>query len=424
MKKKLLTVLLIAIIVFNFIFTNNVYADDAVPGGQIGADNTALSREQTNSLMEDGRSSDNTEFNFDNFGDYLIGMIMQYIALIFNNFPMAIQGFMTMMARNPDSGPVLSAEPAFSSGFLQNFVVVLTDLTKMFTVERTVFNEVALFNADIFDLESTYTVGITGKETTINQTSAILQLKQSTAGWFYTCRLLAMMINLCILIYVGIKMAMSTIASEEARYKKMLISWAESMIILFFLHYIMAFMLQLGEIVLNILHGLRYDLYAAGQEGFESIILRKIYYAFDQTSGMELFLYSIFFWILTIIQAKFFLTYFKRMLSIMFLAIISPFITVTYPIDKMGDGKAQAFEAWFKELLINVAMQPIHAAIYLVFVFTAGKIAEQAPIVGIIFLLSLGRIENIVRNVFGITNSVTMKNFDTEMKRKGKGKKK
>ena len=107
----------------------------------------------------------------------------------------------------------------------------------------------------------------------------------------------------------------------------------------------------------------------------------------------------------------------------MFLTIIAPFITVTYPIDKMGDGKAQAFEAWFKEYIINIAIQPIHAAIYLVFVFTAGSIAEKAPFVAMVFLLSLGRVENLVRNVFGITDSISMKNFDDELKKGKKGKK-
>ena len=157
-------------------------------------------------------------------------------------------------------------------------------------------------------------------------------------------------------------------------------------------------------------------------EGFETLIMEKIYRAISEQTGMQVFLYSVFFWFLTFIQAKFFITYFKRVLSIMFLTIIASFITVTYPIDKMGDGKAQAFEAWFKEYIINIAIQPIHAAIYIVVVFTAGAIAETAPFVAMIFLLSLGRIENIVRNVFGITDSVSMNNFGDELKGK-KGKK-
>jgi hypothetical protein len=180
----------------------------------------------------------------------------------------------------------------------------------------------------------------------------------------------------------------------------------------------MSFAISLGNTVLNIIYDLREGMTT---EGFETIIMGKIYNAIAEKTGMQVFMYSVFFWFLTFIQVKFFITYLKRTLSIMFLTIIAPFITVTYPIDKLDDGRAQAFEMWFKEYIINIAIQPIHAAIYLIFVFTAGAIAEQAPFVAMVFLLSLGRIENIVRNVFGITDSISMKNFDDELKKGKKG---
>ena len=41
--------------------------------------------------------------------------------------------------------------------------------------------------------------------------------------------------------------------------------------------------------------------------------------------------------------------------------------TVTYSIDKAGDGKAQAFGNWLSEFVMNVLVQPLHAIIYLVF---------------------------------------------------------
>lgn len=411
MKKKLLTVLLIVVIVFNFICTSHVYAEPDDPTTGISPSNGEgrLDQEQVEEQINNGKDS---KGNNPSIGSTLIGLIFQTVALMLNSFPMTVQAFMTQLARNPSG-----AENPLEA--INDFVMDLTDLSSYFTIQRTVFNEVALFNADIFNLESTYKVGTGDNSVTIYQSSAILKLKESTAGWFYTCRLLAMMINLCVLIFIGIKMAISTVASEEARYKKMLISWLESMVVLFLLHYIMSFAIYLGNAVINIIYNLREGM---AVEGFENLVMVKIYNAISERTGMQVFMYSVFFWFLTFIQAKFFLTYFKRVLSIMFLTIIAPFITVTYPIDKMGDGKAQAFEAWFKEYIINIAMQPIHAAVYLVFIFTAGAIAETAPFVAMIFLLSLGRIENIVRNVFGITGSITMKNINEELKGK-KGKK-
>ena len=37
-----------------------------------------------------------------------------------------------------------------------------------------------------------------------------------------------------------------------------------------------------------------------------------------------------------------------------FLTIIAPLVALTYPIDKINDGKAQAFNMWFKEYIFNL----------------------------------------------------------------------
>ena len=179
------------------------------------------------------------------------------------------------------------------------------------------------------------------------------------------------------------------------------------MLVLFLLHYIMYSILYVGEFALNIVNSLRFDAISQGRAvSFEDIIIDRICLAFLINSGTKFFLYSLFFWFLTALHIKFFLTYIKRMFTIFFLVVISPLITVTYPIDKLGNGKAEAFEMWYKELVLNVIIQPIHAIIYLIFIYTAGKIAQKAPWVAMVFLLSLGRVENIIRNIFKITDSV------------------
>lgn len=411
MKKKLVTILLIAVIVFNFIGTSFVYADEPDdPAVSLPESNGEgeITGEQYQQLADNGTDD---EGNKAEVTPSILGTIFQSISLMLNSFPMTVNALMTHLAKNPTG----TEDPLKEA---VEYVVDLVDVSTYFSIQRTVFNEVALFNIDVFNMDSTYKVGIGDKEQEIHQTPALINLKESTAKWFYICRLLAIMINLCVLIYVGIRMAISTVATEEARYKKMLISWAESMVILFFLQYIMTFAIHLGNIVLNIIYNLREGL---NSESFEEVIMAKIFRFLSESSGMQTFMYSVFFWFLVLMQAKFFLTYLKRVLSVMFLTIISPFITVTFPIDKMGDNKAQAFDTWMKEYIINISLQPIHAAIYLVFVFTAGEIAATAPFVAMVFLLVLGRLEKIVRDVFGITNAASIKNFDEEFKSFGKG---
>ena len=101
-----------------------------------------------------------------------------------------------------------------------------------------------------------------------------------------------------------------------------------------------------------------------------------------------------------------------------FLIIVAPFITVTYPIDKMGDNKAQAFGLWLKELMIHIFIQPIHAIIYLIFAFTAGEIATFAPIFGLLFLMAIPSAEKMVRNIFELNGSSTIEQLQAIGKKK------
>lgn len=417
MKKKLLTLLLIVVMLFNFICVNIVYAepdDSTSTSTKKMTGSGSVTNEQIEELSENGRSTD-TEFTHQSTGFSFLGFAMQIVAVVLDSFPILAQTIMGAIAKNPTTSQLDIT--IWSSGPI-SFVIDLLKRENFFTIERAIFNEVALFNIDIFNMKSSYTLGIGSNTEDIYQAGANLSLKESTAKWFYICRLFAMMINLCVLIYVGIKMAISTVASEEARYKKMLINWAQSLIILFLLQYIMSFIIQIGESILNVIYVIRSGM---DVKSFEFEVMSTVYMKVLGTAGMQVFLHSVFFWFLTGIQLKFFLEYLRRTLSVMFLTIIAPFITVTYPIDKMGDNKAQAFEAWLKQYIINVIIQPIHAAIYLVFVYSANNIAETAPLIAMVFLLMLGKVENIVRNILGVTDSLTVKNVNQQDFR-GKGK--
>lgn len=397
MKKKLLTVLLMVVIVFNFILCCCVNADqgESSAGARYG-ENEHLDGPGLQKILEEGKDDDGNIFNQENLGDSVLGLLMSSLVGPLNVIPIAIQNMITVF--------VLDVATATSYD--------------VFTIEKLVFNEIAMFNINVFNVKRYYSMGMGTNIEVFDQHAVILKLKEQVSSWFYVIRLLAMMINLCILMYVGIRMALSTISSEQAKYKKMLINWLESMLVLFFLHYIMFVVISIEETIMNIIYNIKANMVSTGAEGFENIINTKIYHAFSSAAGMKYVVYSIFFWFLVGIQVKFFLTYLKRTFTICFLTVIAPLITVTYPIDKIGDGKAQAFEIWLKEYLINVFIQPIHAVAYLIFVFTAGVIAEKAIFVAMIFLMALGKVENIVRNIFGITGSV--KNIGED---KGGGKK-
>ncbi len=79
----------------------------------------------------------------------------------------------------------------------------------------------------------------------------IIQLKKLIAVWYYIIRLLAVAAMCVVLIFIGIKMAISTIASDKAVYKRMLVDWVAGIILIFSMHYIMYFAITINELLVD-----------------------------------------------------------------------------------------------------------------------------------------------------------------------------
>ena len=129
------------------------------------------------------------------------------------------------------------------------------------TIDKIVFNRIALLNIDYMNVPSTHT-GQTYQvgNATIQHNEANIAIKQQVAKVYYVCRVLALIMSLGVLIYIGIRMAISTVASEQAKYQKMLIAWFESIIILAFMIYIMAAIILLGNKLTGVFYNIRTNL--------------------------------------------------------------------------------------------------------------------------------------------------------------------
>lgn len=410
--KRILSTLLCVIILTNFIFANYSYAEEAeststtVEGmPEIASDEMEYGENIINDLTYEGSvnspQTGNTE-NFDIFSSFSgpIDVVLGIVCMILNVVPLTVELALTFVTMD-------GSEIGDSISSASNSV--------SFSIQKTVFNEIGLFNIDYFDFSDTYEVG----ENTVYIPSAIIDIKESVASWFYICRIIAMVIGLGVLIYVGIRMAISTVASDKAVYKKMLISWVESMVLLFLMHYIIQAIMGLGSVFSDLCYNLRVSLEAEGSKSFEQELLNTIALRLFTSTGGGLMVSTVMIWCLAFAHLKFFIMYLKRTLMVGFLIVIAPLITITYPMDKMGDNKAQAFSAWLNELLINVFIQPIHAIIYLVFSFTAGEIASFAPLLALIFLMSITSAEKMVRNIFNMQNSKSLDNLK-DLARPGK----
>lgn len=273
-------------------------------------------------------------------------------------------------------------------------------IVNWFTIEDTVFNRIELFDADYFLSEQ-------------NDNDFNKVIKESVAVFYYLTKTIAVFCGLLMLIYLGIRMAVSTVASQMAKYKDMLKDWLVSMILIFLMPYIIGLVNLISGGLVQIIANL-------APKTFEQNLVWQVLNLIDQTTGWSYVAVVLMYLVMTFYQIKFFLMYLNRMMSMGFLIIISPLITITYsatktPIAGKGGGKSRMFDTWFKEYTVNAFIQPLHAAIYMVFMVSAAEIFTVAPLLAVIFFMTLSRAEKIVKNILGMRKMTSIHSMSAYM---------
>lgn len=348
--------------------------------------------------------------------------------------------------------------------------------------------------------------------------SSAKTLQPTVAKWYKTFRNIAIVALLSILVYVGIRITLSSISSDKAKYKQMLMDWVVALCLVFLMHYIMAFAVTINEKIIKAVSAIsgssaedkikavenaKNDILDATTGGKDSADTTKT----DEVgSGIELFIingndgegvddketvkrayktlvgddsdidkdngyaskkdsyfynrfvfgdgedkdptaliwpandymtqarikgqqrsvgsngkedktdsqmavtragYNVIYVVLVIYTIIFCFTYLKRVIYMAFLTIIAPLVAITYPIDKMNDGKAQAFDMWFKEYLFNLLIQPMHLILYTVLIGSAMDFASQSIFYVVVALGFFMPAEKLLRRFFGFEKAQT-----------------
>ena len=266
----------------------------------------------------------------------------------------------------------------------------------MVTIDDILFNRVGITDINFFDLDGAG--------------SALRVLRELIAGWYYTLRNLSIVILLCILVYLGIRMAISTVASEKAVYKKMLIDWMVSFAIIFVIHYIILITINVSNALVDII-GNAQSAELAQSTSFWNSYMGEVFGLAGSWKILEGLGGSIMYLMLGVALFGYLFVYIKRMVTIAFLILIAPIITITYSIDKIKDSKSQALDTWVKEFAFNVLLQPFDCLIYVIFVSSAISITGQGIgglVLAIIMLTFRKQAMDIVKNMFGFGAAKTL----------------
>jgi len=254
------------------------------------------------------------------------------------------------------------------------------------TLDEILFNKVDILSIDFFNINS--------------GNSTINTIRKNVAIWYYGIRNIAAVLLFVILIYTGLKMALTTIAEEKAKYSEMIVDWLVGLALLFLLHYIMQLIIVANNQVVSIFAS------ALTNDKGKTINMVDQFFIDAWTGWFTEGVGSAIAYVLLVgMTFVFLLSYLKRMITVAFLIVISPLVTVTYSIDKMGDNKSQALDNWFKEFCYNVLIQPLHCVAYLALVESAMKVLNNertlaAVVVAFVMIVFLYEAEKIIKQIF------------------------
>lgn len=269
----------------------------------------------------------------------------------------------------------------------------LTNGDLFFNIGKVLTNQYELFDIS-------YLIGGEPKKSEI-KSMMVDGFQKEIPNWYIGVRNLAVALSLVALIYIGIRMALSVAVDERAKYKKMFTGWVEGLILMFVMQYIIIAAIRTNQLIVNILT-------EAGEVSNQKLWVFEFMSTFNCMTLMwssmgERIVYSVLLITLTMIQIKFFIFYFQRVLKVALYIIISPLVCMTYAIDKAGDGRAQGFNTWLKEFMMTIFIQPLHLVIYVVFVYAAGYIGVEYPILSIMFLILLDQSEKLIKRMFNVS---------------------
>lgn len=350
-------------------------------------------------------------------------------------------------------------------------------------------------------------------------------LRPVIANIYKQLRNLCLILMMLVLVYIGIKIILSSVAAEQAKYKQWLVDWLVSLCLLFAMHYIMSFLMNINEVILNMLKNDEGDSYyvslgeqgdgtragsdwvtafndapefaklhldipdqnfEGGSSGFWTLKDNDQPFPFDESThtiqvdtrtdwgdngkikiSAEIYdkdrpddrhravykanlvefvrtisdygasyvtiynnsnekknlsnisededeadnflnaAYVTLYLLLVVETIMFVVTYIKRVFQLAFFTMIAPLVAFMYPIDKIGDGKAQAFNTWLKDYIFNVLIQPLHLLIYTIFIVAARDLFAENIIYAIAIYGMMLVAEKYFKKIFGFDKSST-----------------
>ena len=271
--------------------------------------------------------------------------------------------------------------------------------------------------------------------------SIIAALSGTINTWYSIFRKIAVVVYLILLVYMGVRIMLSSTGKNMAMYKNLFMYWCIGVAILFLYPYVMKYTIELNNTFVKLIENSKSTILGsndtkattAQSESVDSLLVIDFdknpfaepssnssdYMATisSRANASKRFALSLTYLILTWQLVTLIVYYYKRVFIVALLIVIFPLVAASFAIDRIADGKSQAFNKWNKEFFLNTFIQSFHAIVY---IFVCGTISVTMLsgtnatmdyvliLTGVTFLFTG---EDIIKRIFSQGNSATAKSL-------------
>jgi hypothetical protein len=241
---------------------------------------------------------------------------------------------------------------------------------------------------------------------------------------------IAIVLYIILALFIAVNILIKSTGREKEKYKAMMIDWVKGIMLLFFMPYmikcaIMANEGLVGLVYTNVIQNsggsgplskaqnaspsFKKDNSSAkaalGERKNETSNGDLMILYRNKTLDTGNLVYGLVYIFLLKQLLGLLLMYFRRMISVLILIVVFPFIAVTYAVDKIKDGQAQIYNSWLKELFLNIFMQFFQAIVYCAIMFLVGALLGEASSGANVLMMTIAinfitKSETLLRSLF------------------------
>lgn len=311
------------------------------------------------------------------------------------------------------------------------YLLVRLVIGQPFSIDKAIFNEYSNTKLSFFDSD----VKLYGQNDFLESGN----IRPILNKFFEAFRGIAILIYLIILVYMGIRILLGSTAEKGSRHKELMVYWLQGVVMLFVFPFIMKYAIHINNSFVSFVGENRNRFIATelngknvndsemeevisneGMKGFTKLIDATTawlignkdtdYMAYMYSMALEKgwVVYVVCWFVMFLQMIGFLVVYFKRVLVVMFLIAIFPLVMISYAIDKVGDGKSQAFDNWLKEYLLNIFVQSFHAIAYVLIMSVVSCLGDNPKEYWLVMLIAISFIskgDDILRAIFSLGSS-------------------